>query len=545
MNRIFTLIFSFILLAGVLSLNAQERYLDEVFTDIEVQDSIIYGSNTTIITALNDPPLPPARRPLFVNVLTPSGDTDTERPLILLFHTGNFLPQLVNGQINGNINDPYLNVLAGRLTRMGYVVGVVDYRQGWNPIGEQEERTNTLLNAAYRGIQDANTCVRFFRRSVAEQANPFGIDPSKIVTFGLGTGGYIALGAATLDQYEDVVLPQFIGSDINGDGVPDPFVIDFINGDPFALEVGVNPFTGDTLCFVNHPGFSSEIQLGVNLGGALGDSTWIDTSDPPVMSFHVPTDPFAPYTEGTVIVPTTGDFVVDVIGSFRISEISNAIGNNSVWDNATFTDPYSQAANSRNLGNEGVFPFPRQDWDLTDDGVDNPTNVEASPWEFWDETFWSTEPFGQLTLSGDGAPCQNIPIDFCNWHIISLMNNPDMTVAKGTAYQDSILGYFAPRACVALDLPCRVNFEDSATEELLPTDLVSATPNPASDFIDLTSELKIISVEIVGIDGRVISRYNNLNHNNYRLDNLSELSGLHVINVRLEEGLVSKTVHLE
>ena len=545
MNRIYTLIFLFTVLISFFSLNAQERYLDEVFTEVEIQDSVIYGANTTIITQLNDPPLPPIRRPLFVKVMSPAGDTEVERPIILLFHTGNFLPQLVNGQINGNINDPYLNVLAARLTRMGYVVGVVDYRQGWNPIGSQEERTGTLINAAYRGVQDANTCVRYFRRSVAEFGNPFGIDANRIITFGVGTGGYISLGAATLDEYQDVVLPKFIGSDINMDGNPDPFVIESIHGDPFALEVGINPFTGDTLCFPNHPGFSSEVQLAVNAGGALGDATWIDESDPPVVSFHVPTDPFAPYSEGTVIVPTTGDFVVDVIGSLNVSEISNTLGNNSVWDNATFLDPYTEAANSRNNGNRGLFPMPRQNWDLTADSLDNPISVEASPWEFWDETFWSTEPFGQLGLSGEGGPCENVPIQFCNWHIVSLGSNPDMSVAKGIAYQDSIIGYFGPRACVALDLPCRSLFEESATEELLDADLVTATPNPASDFIDLRSDKKIISVELVGIDGKLKSRINNINHTHYRLDDLQEFTGLHVINVRFEEGLVTKTVSLE
>ena len=125
------------------------------------------------------------------------------------------------------------------------------------------------------------------------------------------------------------------------------------------------------------------------------------------------------------------------------------------------------------------------------------------------------------------------------------MTNPDMTVAKGTAYQDSILGYFGPRACVALDLPCRTLFETSATEELLSADLVTAVPNPANDFIALAAEDQIISIELMSIDGKVINRIDNINRNNYRLENLGNLTGLHILNVRFEEGLVSKKIHLE
>ena len=53
---------------------------------------------------------------------------------------------------------------------MGYVVASIDYRLGWNPLAAtQSERTNQLINAAYRGVQDARTAVRYFRMNAAEQ----------------------------------------------------------------------------------------------------------------------------------------------------------------------------------------------------------------------------------------------------------------------------------------------------------------------------------------------------------------------------------------
>ena len=294
MKRIYTLLIICLAMMQV-GLNAQERFIDEVFDEVELTENVIYGFNTTVLPALAGQP--PTGRPLNLNLIEPVGDTFSQRPVILMLHTGNFLPRLLNGNNNGTIEDEYLVSLSERLAKMGYVVAIPDYRLGWNPIATtQQERTETLINAAYRGVQDANTCARFFRRSFTE-GNPFGIDPDRITVWGTGTGAYIAYGAATLDAWIDVVLPKFIGSDITGDGIPDPMVIEPIHGDPFATTVGLNPLNGDTLCYPNHVGFSSDFQLCVAMGGAMGDTSWVDASDPAMISFHVPTDPFAPYME--------------------------------------------------------------------------------------------------------------------------------------------------------------------------------------------------------------------------------------------------------
>lgn len=544
MRRFYALI-AIVFSLSILNVDAQTRYVDEIFTDIMRQDSVIYGANTTVLPVLLG--ANPTIRPLFANVMMPMGDTETDRPLIMMFHTGNFLPKFVNGQINGDMNDVYINSLAERLVKRGYVVAIVDYRKGWNPLGSQEERTNTLINAAYRGVQDANTCTRFFRKTVAG-GNPFGIDGSKITAWGIGTGGYVSLAAATLDQYEDVVLPKFIGSDINGDGTPDPMVIPFINGDPFALTAGVNPLTGDTLCYPNHTeaGLSSELQLCVNMGGAIGDRSWLDASDPPTISFHVPTDPFAPYDEGIVIVPTTGDNVVEVVGSRQVALAGDEFGNNDVWDGAIFDDAYTEAANANNEGLEGLFPFVRPNWDLTDDGVDNPVPLEASPWEFWDEALYSNPPVGQATLDGPGGPCEGVPIELCNWHLISLGSNPDMSMAKAVAYQDSILGYFSPRACVALDLPCASLYIGDNVEDILSSAIVELSPNPASVEINITSESAIIeSLQVVDMNGKLMLSRNNINDTNHTIARGGLASGLYIARIQMEDGIVTKKFILE
>jgi hypothetical protein len=540
MKKIYTLLFFLCISFVSMELDAQ-RYLEETFSDVEVEENIIYGQNTTILPLLVGQP--PAKRLLNLNLMTPAGDTETNRPLIILLHTGNFLPQFANGAINGTENDPYVVNLATKLAKLGYAVALADYRKGWNPLGEQEVRTGTLINAAYRGVQDATTCARFFRKSVAG-GNPYGVDPDRITIWGVGTGGYISLAASSLDSYTDVLIPKFFGSDIDGNGTPDPFVIQPINGDPFAETiVGLNPLTGDTLNHLNHTeGWSNEFQLCVNMGGAVGDTSWIDANDPPMISFHVPTDPFAPYEEDILIVPTTGDLVVEVQGSYTIQERLTALGNNTVFENGLFNDDFTDAASQANDGLSGLFPFRRPNWDLTDDGMDNPVPVEASPWEFWDETTFSTAPLGQVTLTDPGDPCEGVPIESCNWHLISLGSNPDMSFMKADTYQDSIVNFFAPRACLALNLPdCVGLFSD--TEDLIDDSFVKMSPNPTSADLNINaSDQTILAMEVYDLQGRLVKAVREINDAGYVLNTSDFNKGMYVIKLQFEEGIVSKRV---
>ena len=53
------------------------------------------------------------------------------------------------------------------------------YRQGWNPSStDQNVRTSTLIQAAYRSIQDARSLIRFMRQDEAN-GDTYGIDGSK------------------------------------------------------------------------------------------------------------------------------------------------------------------------------------------------------------------------------------------------------------------------------------------------------------------------------------------------------------------------------
>ncbi|MGB0247557.1 MAG: hypothetical protein ACPGAB_03455, partial [Flavobacteriales bacterium] len=152
-------------------LDAQVRYINEVFSDVDVTTDVVYGSNVTVLPLLQG--AAPAAQPLACDIYEPAGDTETDRPLIIYIHTGNFLPQYLNGSAVGTKSDSTAVELCTRYAKMGYVVASIDYRLGWNPLAEtQSDRAFQLINAAYRGVQDARTAVRFFRMSEDTMGDP-------------------------------------------------------------------------------------------------------------------------------------------------------------------------------------------------------------------------------------------------------------------------------------------------------------------------------------------------------------------------------------
>lgn len=493
-----------LLLCCVAFVRAQNnRYVEEVFTDVTLQSDITYGVNATVLLLGQLGQAIP--QPLLLDLYQPDGDTETDRPLVLVFHTGNFLPFPQNGGTGGTKTDSTVVEVCKRLAKMGYVAASVDYRLGWNPIAaNQSDRIFGIINAAYRGVQDARTAVRYFKRSVKEQSNVYGIDSTKIALWGIGTGGYVSLNTAALDAYSKVLLPKFT---VNVGGTPFPMVVESINGDIYGTSVGVVPPglplpypAGDTLCYPNHVGYTSDIQLAVNMGGALGDSSWIDPGQSPIISFHVPTDPFAPYNCAVLNVPPPINLpVVDVCGSNVVQLQQNNFGNNQVFINANFVDEFTVVANSRNGGKAGLFPFPSAD----------PT--ESAPWDFY---------------AADNPNATEPP-------------NP----VSARLYIDTIMAYFAPRACVALGLDCNLTGISSTKDVISANDVqLQMMPNPAYAEVTFQSaaEFPIQDIQLFDLSGRLVKSALNIKDNHYRIQRGDLPNGMYIAKLRFERGVVTQ-----
>ena len=499
-----------------LASSAQSIFLEEVFDSVQVTKDQIYGVNATILYFQATHEAVPQE--LAMDVYEPVGDTASLRPLVIFWHTGNFLPYPQNTNIGGTRTDSCAVEICRRLARSGYVAASADYRLGWNPVAvSKDERVLTLINAAYRGVQDANTCVRFWKKTVAEFGNPFRIDTNRIVHFGEGTGGYVGLNVGALDAYVKIPTAsngKFLLSDGAGGFVP--MIFEGVNGDIEAKHVGINPGipflpfpVGDTLCYPNHVGYSSKFAASVNLGGAIGDTAWIDPGQPPIISVHTPYDPFAPYKEGLVLVPVTPPLeVVEVQGSYLASYLANQYGNNSTitpHNETSFQYEVTAVAESKNDGLEGLYPIY---------GTGGP--YDSAPWKYWD-------------------PASNVN------SATGFLTNPDMTREKAHLYIDSIMAFALPRLYSTLDL-----FELTSTNELVNADQIKMVtyPNPATTevFIGVDQEYPIRNMDVYDLKGSLLESHTGINSNYYTLKVGHYMPGQYVLKFQFDNGIAARQI---
>jgi hypothetical protein len=345
--------------------------------------------------------------------------------------------------------------------RRGYVAVSIDYRLGWNPLGDEATRRSTLLNAVYRSLQDSKMAVRYIR----DNAATYGVDPDRITLFGEGSGGYIAQAYTTLDNPGVELFIEKFRPDIFD---PTTSYID-------TLLVGPPSGFGypNSLNLYRSSATSADVQMSVNAGGALADESWLEAGDVPMVSFHAIRDDFAPFTAGTVIVPTTQEEVVDVHGSNFFIQKANDLGNNDVFaslpDGDVYTDRarslYSQSFDASNATTETVNATPEGLFPVQQPLQAFLTNISA-PWQWWDPN----APLSQVEI----APG-------ITTHIAQLQSNPNMSEMQSDAFQDTINGYLLPRLTCALNLPgnpCQVVEPCSDPGAVICDNIDDYTPGP-------------------------------------------------------------------
>lgn len=550
MKRTLRLAIATLAVSAAASVSAQ-RYLTEVFSDanLSITSDVIYGTNIDFLTSnLASPNVPteiselqtavalgnPIPAAYFdpadgstalkvtnvrMDVYQPDQGTDTEmqRPLLVYLHTGNALPPPLNGSPTGTRKDSSAVEVCKRMARRGYVAVSMSYRLGWNPLGATLEiRRGTLLNAIYRAIHDVRQCVR----TMKAEASTYHINPNKIIVYGEGTGGYIALAHTTLDDPAELFIEKFVPDPLNA---PNVSYIDTIQVGNIEGTWG-GPNNGN-LTLYRANGETSETQFCINTGGALADTSWLAPGDAPMVAFHTVFDPFAPFTEGIVIVPTTGEQVVDVQGSNLFMDLVNTYGNNASFATLPNVDPFTMRAralygSTQTHGSttvtihngEGLFPMVRPFWPA-------PAQEEASPWQWWDPN----SPIAQTVVSAGPPPITA--------HMASLASNPDMSPVKARTYIDTIMGYANPRIVCALQLgPCSlVGIEENGYEAG-----VRMAPNPANDVVYINSANGLIRrYRILDINGRQVAM-SNTNSTNFTIERNGLVSGTYFVELELE-----------
>ncbi|MGY8950518.1 MAG: T9SS type A sorting domain-containing protein, partial [Flavobacteriales bacterium] len=277
-----------------------------------------------------------------------------------------------------------------------------------------------------------------------------------------------------------------------------------------------------------NPTYSSDFNMAFNLGGALADISWLDSADMPIVSFHCEKDPYAPLDTGDVIVPTTGDFVVEVMGSRTVQDYSNQYGNNDVFVNAGFTDIYTTSANVNNSGFEGLYIFKTPSPSTAPNAFGQSDEEQSSPWDWWDNPTYDYifTLYNPTAPSGYGAAS-------------SILGNPDMSSTKGRTYIDTIQGYLNPRMYVALNLAGQnsVNNVVDFTTNIY--------PNPAKNNITIENSNFVISnIELYNITGQLV-KTENVNSMSINM-NISDLkTGIYILELHTNETSIRRKLIIE
>ena len=247
------------------------------FESFNVSYDVEYG-NAINTTGLN--------QSLVVDIYEPEGDVYESRPLIIMGHGGFF----IGGDNAGEDVVP----LCEDLAKMGYVVASMSYRVG---VDNFLDVSNALVRSVWRAYHDGKAAVRFFRKTVEEDGNPWGVNTDLIYLGGVSAGAFIGLHMASIDE-ESEIPPQ-------------------VDQSQPGMGGGLEGESGNS-------GYSSSITGVVNIGGALKSVDYMSEGDAPIVSVHGTNDGTVPFSTGMIML--SGIPITEVDGSAIIHETAQALG---------------------------------------------------------------------------------------------------------------------------------------------------------------------------------------------------------------------------
>ena len=275
-SRFFTtLVLSLLATLSQAQCDVSGRYYQRVFPQFTLTSNIAYGSNLDYTGAIDD---------LSLDIYQPQGDNMTDRPLVIMCHGGSF--------VSGSKVGPDVVPFCQDMAKMGYVVASIKYRLGFGFSNLESSATQAVM----RATQDLKAAIRYFRKTIELDGNPYMISDNQFYAAGVSAGGFMALHHAYLDEVNEI--PSFL--DMSGVG----------------LDGGLDGNSGN-------PGYSSSVNAIINICGALGDSAWIHPGDEPACHFHGPNDQTVPY--GSTTLNLFGFPVTQVDGSSSLNERMNQV----------------------------------------------------------------------------------------------------------------------------------------------------------------------------------------------------------------------------
>jgi acetyl esterase/lipase len=228
-----------VVLAVVTALGVSScRYVDPDFGFVKTAD-VVYGDGINENGELEQ---------LKLDLYTPSGDTATDRPVVIWAHGGGFR---MGDKMSGG-------AWAREFAMRGYVGASINYRMD-EDAGEIRHPLDAYeMQRIFWAVSDMKAAIRWFRANAAS----LGVDPNRIAVAGASAGAVMALSTA-------------VTHDEPGD-------------------------TGD------NPGFSSAVCTAISVSGAT-EPTLVDVGDAGAIFFHGETDTVVP----TNLAYATRDAMID------------------------------------------------------------------------------------------------------------------------------------------------------------------------------------------------------------------------------------------
>jgi acetyl esterase/lipase len=485
------LLVSIVALAIAGSSYAQLRYRDEVFReqDIEIIKDVVYARNINFAGM---------RQPLTMDIYHPKNDTAQKRPVILIAHGGSFLPGVPNFQPVmplGTKTDFPIVELCKRYAKRGYVAVAFTYRTGWNPVAPADTiRAEGIIRAAWRAMIDGKDCVRFFRDNALNKGNQYKIDEKKIVVAGSQAGGYIPVHMAYFDKPSELRISKVVRP------VSKVPFIDTADSTLGGFDSGSN---------TNVP---SSFALGITLGGAVGDSTFIEGGEVPMLSMHGTQDDVTPYGTAIVTPRSTGLPIIEVSGGSHMLDRANRLGNQNILkglDNTNLTH-----------GDKGYF---------VQGGGGNIVSREVPGlYSFVGAGFQPFAWYANITTNpqtGTTAPNPNRATDS----------------VKAVAYLDTVIWFTTRRMVKTLNLPTSTSMDKALLNSKL-----TVYPNPTAERIIVETgdqHIQINGAELYDYQGRVLRLYN-VKGTATELDLSAFPTGNYILHIFTNKGDLSKPITL-
>lgn len=277
-------IYLLLLIAFSYSAGAQctgNRYKKQIFVSVDTTLDITYGNN--INQAGNS-------QSLELDVYEPNGDTETNRPLLILAHGGSF--------IGGSKDAADVVSLCADFAKMGYVCSSMEYRIGMDGIPFPGPDSVAATEAVIRAYHDMKAAIRYFYKDARENGNVHGIDTNHIYIGGSSAGAIAAVHVAYLDDISE--MPDYVDTTEAG------------------LGGGIEGLSGNM-------GYPSTIQGVISLAGAVRDTSWIQPGDVPLFSAHATDDGTVPYYTDVISLSGIWD-IVQVSGSGHIHPRCDNLG---------------------------------------------------------------------------------------------------------------------------------------------------------------------------------------------------------------------------